>query len=92
MTHKRQAVKRWLQRHPRFTPHFTPPGASWLNLVEIWFGLLQSQALRRGDFCDVEMLVATIRRFIEAWKEDAKPFAWVKTPEQILANARPRQT
>ncbi len=90
-THKHPTVKRWLQRHPRFTLHFTPTGASWLNLVEIWFGILQSQALRRGNFYDVDMLVATIRRFIEAWKEDAKPFVWVKTPDQILAKARPRE-
>lgn len=90
-THKHQTVKQWLQRHPRFTLHFTPTGASWLNMVEIWFGILQSQALRRGNFYDVDMLVATIRRFIEAWKEDAKPFVWVKTPDQILAKARPRE-
>jgi len=32
-THKTAAIKRWLLRHPRFHLHFTPTGASWLNLV-----------------------------------------------------------
>ena len=36
-THKHSAVKQWLAAHPRIHLHFTPTGASWLNLVERWF-------------------------------------------------------
>jgi transposase len=39
-THKTPAIQRWLQRHPRFTLHFTPTYGSWLNLVERWFAEL----------------------------------------------------
>jgi transposase len=41
-THKTPAVKRWLLRHPRFHLHFTPTHASWLNLVERFFGCSRS--------------------------------------------------
>jgi transposase len=47
-THKTPAIKRWLLRHPRFHLHFTPTGASWLNLVERWFAGLTEKQLRRG--------------------------------------------
>src|SRR5574337_547739 len=47
--HKSPIVKRWLLRHPRFHLHFTPTYASWLNLVERFFGLLPEEALRRGS-------------------------------------------
>jgi transposase len=46
-THKTPAIKRWLLRHPRFHLHFTPTGASWLNLVERWFAGLTEKQLRR---------------------------------------------
>ncbi len=36
-THKHAGVKKWLAKHPRFHPHFTPTSSSWLNLVERWF-------------------------------------------------------
>lgn len=48
-THKTPAIKRWLLRHPRFHLHFTPVGASWLNLVERWFAKLTEKQIRRGS-------------------------------------------
>jgi len=47
-THKTPASKRWLLRHPHFHLHFTPTGASWLNLVERWFAGLTEKQLSRG--------------------------------------------
>ena len=52
-THKASAVHRWLLRHPRFHLHFTPTYASWLNLVERFFGLLTANALKRGSHTSV---------------------------------------
>ena len=52
-THKHEAVRHWLAAHPRFELHFTPTGASWLNLVESWFSQLTQRRLRRGVFCSV---------------------------------------
>jgi len=46
-THKTPAINAWLSRHPRFHPHFTPTGSSWINQVERWFGYLTDQLLRR---------------------------------------------
>lgn len=85
--HKHEKVQRWLKRHRRFHLHFTPIGASWMNLVEIWFGILTNQAIRRGSFDSVAALIEAIRTFLVRWNERAKPFMWTKTAEQILAKA-----
>jgi transposase len=82
-THKHPAVKQWLAAHPRFHLHFTPTSASWLNLVERWFGLITSQAIRRGSFQSVAQLEQAIARFLADWNDHAQPFAWTKSPRQI---------
>jgi transposase len=86
-THKTPDVQNWLRRHPRFTFHFTPTSASWLNQIETWFGILSSQAIRRGSFESVRALVAAIERFTRVWNAGASPFTWVKTSDEILAKA-----
>ncbi|MCA1699188.1 MAG: IS630 family transposase, partial [Actinobacteria bacterium] len=55
-THKTPTIKRWLLAHPRFVLHFTPTGASWLNLVERWFGELTRRKLKRGTHRSVREL------------------------------------
>lgn len=90
-THKTPEVRAWLAKHSRFHVHFTPTSASWLNLVEVWFGIIDRQAIRRGIFTSVKDLNAKIRQFITGWNDRAHPFVWTKTPEQILTKAnRPR--
>lgn len=86
-THKTPEVKAWLEAHPRFSVHFTPTSGSWLNLVEVWFGIIDRQAIRRGVFTSVKDLNAKIRQFITGWNDRCHPFIWTKTPEQILAKA-----
>ncbi|TDF88323.1 transposase, partial [Arthrobacter terricola] len=86
-THKTPEVKAWLAAHPRFTVHFTPTSGSWLNLVEVWFGIIDRQAIRRGVFTSVKDLNQKIRQFITGWNDRCHPFVWTKTPEQILAKA-----
>jgi transposase len=68
----------WLAAHPNVHFHFTPTSASWLNMVEIWFGLLERKALRGGDFHSKEQLRQAIEDFLAAWKEKAHPFVWRK--------------
>jgi transposase len=85
--HKHAAVKQWLADHPRFKVHFTPTHASWMNLVEVWFGIVERQAVRRGVFKSVKDLNAKIRAFIDGWHDRAHPFVWTKTAEQVLAKA-----
>ena len=90
-THKHPAVRAWLARNRRITLHFTPTSGSWLNLVEIFFGIITRQAIRRGTFTSVTDLIAAIQTYIDGWNERAHPFTWTKTADQILAKATPRK-
>lgn len=85
--HKHKNVRDWLEAHPRFKVHFTPTHASWMNLVEVWFGLVERQAVRRGVFKSVPDLNAKLRAYIEGWNKRAHPFVWTKTAEDILKKA-----
>lgn len=85
-THKTPAIKRWLLRHPRFHLHFTPTGASWLNLVERWFAELTTKKIKRGAHTSVQGLERDIRGWVASWNEDPRPYVWVKTADQILAS------
>jgi transposase len=90
-THKRVEVRDWLRANPRIHVHFTPTSASWMNLVEVWFGIIQRQAIHRGTFGSVKDLTRRIRAFIDGWNERSHPFTWTKNADQILAKAN-RQT
>ena len=85
-THKTPAVHRWLLKHPRFHLHFTPTHASWLNLVERFFGLLTEDALRRASHTSVAQLRAAILAYLEAHNQDPKPFQWTKTADEVLVS------
>ena len=91
-THKHPKVKAWLAKNPRITMHFTPTSGSWLNMVEIFFGIITRQAIRRGTFRSVKDLIAGIEAFIDGWNERCHPFVWTKTPDQILTKAQRKQT
>jgi len=65
-THKHPNVTAWLARHPRVQLHFTPTSGFWLNLVEVFFGIITRQAIRRGTFTRVPDLVAAIETYIDA--------------------------
>jgi transposase len=86
--HRAPVVHRWLLRHPRFHLHFTPTYASWLNLVERFFGLLTEKALRRGSHTSVPQLRAAILAYVEAHNDKGKPFKWTKTADEILDKMR----
>jgi transposase len=86
-THHHPNVKAWLARHPRISMHFTPTSASWMNMVEIFFGIITRQAVRRGTFTSVPDLIGAIRAFIDAYNQRCQPFRWTKTADQILTKA-----
>jgi transposase-like protein/transposase len=90
-THKHDDINRWLAKNPRITLHFTPTSGSWLNLVEVFFGIITRQAIRRGSFDSVSQLNTAIRAFIAGYNDRCKPFVWTKNPDEILAHAT-RQT
>jgi transposase/transposase-like protein len=91
-THKHQEIRAWLAKNPRVTLHFTPTSGSWLNMVEIFFGIITRQAIRRGSFGSVRDLTAAIRRFIDGWNDRCGPFTWTKPADEILAHAIRKET
>ena len=91
-THKHPNVVAWLEKTPRVTLHFTPTSGSWLNMVEIFFGIITRQAIRRGTFDSVRDLKDAIRGFIDGWNERCEPFTWTKDAETILAKAKRKRT
>jgi len=91
-THKHAEVNDWMARNPRITLHFTPTSGSWLNLVEVFLGIITRQAIRRGSFDNVTELVAAIRGFIDGWNTRCHPFTWTNTADQILPHATRQRT
>jgi transposase len=84
-THKTKLIRDWLARHPRFHLHFTPTGASWLNMVERFFAALTEKQIRRGAHRSTRELESAIYRYIEHGNADPKPFIWTKSADEILA-------
>lgn len=85
-THKTALIHRWLAKRPRYHVHFTPTSASWLNLVERWFGLLTERQLRRGVHPSTKALEEAIYHYLALANQTPKPFIWTKTADEILAN------
>jgi transposase len=87
-THKTPAIRRWLTKRPRYHLHFTPIGASWINLVERWFALLTQKQLRRGVHRSTRALETAILEYIALSNIHPKPFVWTKTADDILASVQ----
>jgi transposase len=83
--HKHPKVRAWLARHPRWTIHFTPTAASWLNAVEGFFAKLAKRRLKRGVFRSVVELQTAINRFLAETNANPRPFQWTKHPDKIIA-------
>jgi len=86
-THGTPAVQAWLARHPQVHFHFTPKGASWLNMVEAWFSILTRKSVRRGSFETVRALIRHIERYLAEWNTHPTPFVWTKEPADIIKKA-----
>jgi len=87
-THKHAKVQAWARRNPRFLFHFTPTGASWLNMVERFFRDLSENALRRGSFYNVDDLTGAILEYINQHNDAPKPFIWTASARDILAKVK----
>src|SRR5471032_2863426 len=87
-THKHPKVRLWLSRHPRWTFHFTPTSASWLNAVEGFFAKLTKRRLKRGIFLSVVDLQAAINRFVIEHNAEPKAFTWTADPDKIIRAVR----
>ncbi|MCO1661191.1 IS630 family transposase [Pseudonocardia humida] len=91
-THKHPAVKTWLAKNSRVTLHFTPTSGSWLNMVEIFFGIITRQAIRRGSYGSVRDLIEAITAFIDGWNDRCHPFIWTKDADTVIAKAHRQST
>jgi hypothetical protein len=85
-------VAAWLKKHPRFTVHYTPTSASWLNLVERFFRDLTVRRVRAGVFRSVAELEAAITDYIRAHNQSPKPFIWTANAQDILAKVARAQS
>lgn len=81
---KKQEVRDWLAKHPRFHFHFIPTSSSWLNLVERWFANITNQRIRRGTFHSVAELECAIMDYIKHNNTNPEPFVWTKSVEAII--------
>src|ERR1700694_1869404 len=84
-TPKHPKVRQWLVRPPRWTFHFPPSPASWLNAVEGFFSKLTRRRLKRVVFRSVVGLQVAINRFVAATSAAPKAFAWTADPNRVLA-------
>jgi transposase len=93
-THKHAEVRRWLARpeNQRITLHFTPTGCSWMNMVEIFFGIITRQAIRRSTFRSVKDLIAAIGNFIDAYNDRCHPFSWTKDADYLITKSKRKET
>jgi transposase len=83
-THKTPRLRRWFARRPYYHLHFTPTGASWLNLVERFFSKITTQRIRRGAFRSVSHLEREIKAYLDEHNDDPQPFVWTASADLIL--------
>lgn len=77
--HKTQAVRDFLDAHPKVRFHFTPAYSSWLNQVEIWFAKIERDVIARGVFTSVTDLSRKLLKYIRAYASSARPIRWTYT-------------
>lgn len=87
-THKHLKVRERFVRHPRYQPHFTPTGASWINMVERCFADITRKRIRRGTFRSVPELTRAIQDYIREKNSEPRPFIWTATTSAIINKVR----
>jgi transposase len=87
-SHNTQAIRNWFAQRPRWHVHYTPTSASWINQVERFFANLTEKQIRRGVHRSTAELEAAIKAYIEAVNVKPKPFTWIKSADDILANIK----
>lgn len=75
-SHTAKHTKKWLAAHPRWTVHWTPPHASWLNQIELYFSAMTRRVLRHGDFSSRDDLIDKLDTYVIGCNETAKPYKW----------------
>jgi transposase len=84
--HDTDDVLDWFDEHPRWTRHFTPKHASWLNQIECAFSILDRRVLARGSFASKDKLRDKIYAYLLWHNEGAHPFRWSYRPKSWSEN------
>lgn len=84
-SHRSKYTKAWFDTHPRWVAHYTPPHASWVNQVELFFSILQRKVIRNGNFTSRDDLITKMLRFIADDDQTAKPFRWTYAADPLVA-------
>lgn len=84
-SHRSKHTKAWFADHPRWVTHYTPPHASWVNQVELFFSILQRKVIRNGNFTSRDDLIAKMLHFIADYDQTAKPFKWTYAADPLVA-------
>ena len=82
-THKGNAAKEWLSKHPLVSFHYTPTHASWVNLVECFFSILTRKGLKQSVHRSVKDLEKFLNYFIKQYNQTCGPFTWTKGPKKL---------
>jgi hypothetical protein len=87
--HSSEDTEKWLAtQNGNVVFHFTPKGASWMNIIEIWNGIITRKVIRRGTHSSVKLLVKDIESFVANWNSDCMPIKWTATAEEIIDKVR----
>ena len=84
-SHVSRQTKAWFAAHPRWVVHYTPPHASWVNQVELFFSILQRKVLRNGNFTSRDDLTDKLLAFIADYDQTARPFRWTYAADPLVA-------
>jgi len=84
-SHVSKKTREWVGRHKRLHLHYTPTHASWLNQIEIFFGILSRRIIRRGVFQSKQELIDRILGFLETYNREARPFEWTYSGKPLVA-------
>lgn len=82
-SHCSKYTRAWFASHPRWHPHYTPPHASWVNQVELFFSILQRKVITRGNFTSRDDLVSKLLGFITDYDQTARPFRWTYAADPL---------
>lgn len=82
-SHVSKHTKAWFAAHSRWVVHYTPPHASWVNQVELFFSILQRKVIRNGSFESRDDLIAKLLSFIADYDQNAKPFKWTYAADPL---------
>ncbi|MDH3683658.1 MAG: IS630 family transposase, partial [Acidimicrobiia bacterium] len=84
-SHVSKHTQAWFAAHPRWVVHYTPPHASWVNQIELFFSILQRKVIRNGSFESRDDLIAKLLGFIADYDQTAQPFKWTYAADPLKA-------